>query len=222
LPNDDVIAVLGVWEGYKARHPERRPASEPGEPDEVWVELERLPGSFVCSRCGRRCKKHHDVTERWIQDLPILDARTWLLVPRFRAACPVCGPRVEHVPWLDKWARVTKRLAESVARLCEVATIEQAASFYGLGWDTVKAIHKAYLEAKLGPVDVSGVEVIAMDEFAIQKGHREAAAVIEPARKRVLWVGRGRAREALRPFFSLLGPAGCARVEAVVMDMSTA
>jgi transposase len=38
----------------------------------------------------------------------------------------------------------------------------------------------------------------------------------------VLWVGRGRGREDLRAFFTLLGPAGCARLEAVVMDMSPA
>jgi transposase len=222
LPNDDVIAVLGVWEGYKARHPERRRGSGPEEPDEVWVELERLPGAFVCSNCGRRCDKYHDVTERWVQDLPILDARTWLLVPRFRVSCSVCGSRVEHLPWLDKWARVTKRLAESVARLCEVMTVEQAAEFYGLGWDTVKAIHKAHLEAKLGALDLSGVEVVAMDEFAIQKGHRYATVVIEPYRKRVLWVGRGRGREDVRPFFELLGEDGRSRLRAVAMDMHAA
>ena len=46
--------------------------------------------------------------------------------------------------------------------------------------------------------------------------------VIEPARKRVLWVGRGSSREELRPFFVLLGPEGCAALKAVVMDMNTA
>jgi len=37
-----------------------------------------------------------------------------------------------------------------------------------------------------------------------------------------LWVGRGRGREDLRPFFLLLGAEGCAQIEAVVMDMSDA
>jgi len=61
-----------------------------------------------------------------------------------------------------------------------------------------------------------------MDEFAIQKGHRYATVVVEPLRKRVLWVGRGRGREAVRTFLELLGKDGCARLEAVVMDMNTA
>ena len=57
-----------------------------------------------------------------------------------------------------------------------------------------------------------GVEVIAMDEFAIQKGHRYANVIAEPYRKRVLWVGRGRSRLDVRPFFELLGADGRQRL----------
>jgi transposase len=35
-------------------------------------------------------------------------------------------------------------------------------------------------------VDLDGLEVIAVDEFAIQKGHRYATVIVEPTRKRVL------------------------------------
>jgi transposase len=56
--------------------------------------------------------------------------------------------------------------------------------------------------------DLDGVRVIAMDEFAIQKGHRYATVVVEPYRKRVLWLGLGRGRQDIRPFFELLGEQG--------------
>ena len=62
--------------------------------------------------------------------------------------------------------------------------------------------------------------MIAIDEFAIQKGHRYATVIVEPTRKRVLWVGRGRGREDVRPFFQLLGEERCARLRAAVMDMN--
>jgi transposase len=86
----------------------------------------------------------------------------------------------------------------------------------------VKQIDQRALERRLGPVDLRTVRVIAIDEFAIQRGHRYATVVVEVPTKRVLWVGRGRGRDDLRAFFTLLGPEGCARLEAVVMDMSTA
>lgn len=61
-----------------------------------------------------------------------------------------------------------------------------------------------------------------MDEFAIQKGHRYATVVVDVERKRVLWVGRGRSRAEIRPFFEQLGPERCAQIQAVAMDMNTA
>jgi transposase len=117
---------------------------------------------------------------------------------------------------------MTKRFAESVARLAQLLPIKQVAEWFDLSWDTVQAIDQAALESRLGPIDLTGVRQIAIDEFAIQKGHRYATSVVDPTTRRVLWVGRGRGREDVRPFFELLGPAGCAALEAAVMDMSEA
>jgi len=223
VPKDESIGVLGKWEGYNVASVERFEAGEKGPRAEVWIELEPDPGRrMYCSGCGRMVQDIHDLTERWVRDLPILDAQTRLRLWRCRVACPRCGPTLELLPWLERYARVTTRLAESVARLCHVLPIKHVAEFFGLGWDTVKQIDKAYLQRTLGPVDLSGLEVIAMDEFAIQKGHRYATVIIEPHIKKVLWVGRGRSREEVRPFFELLGPKGCRQLQAVAMDMNTA
>jgi len=109
-----------------------------------------------------------------------------------------------------------------VARLCKLMSLQHVARYYGLAWDTVKQIDCRHLERALGPIDLTGVTAIGMDEFAIQKGHRYATVIVEPSRKRVLWVGRGRSREDIRPFFELLGPEGCKQIRAVAMDMHTA
>jgi transposase len=162
----------------------------------------------------------HDVVERRIRDLPLFESRVELIVPRLRMACPRCGPKLEQLSWLAPYARVTQRLAEAVARLCSGTSIRHVARFFGLDWKTVKAIDCEALERRLGPVDLSTVDILGMDEFAIQKGHRYATVIVEPSRKRVLWVGRGRGREDVRPFFELLGAEGCARIKAVAMDMN--
>src|SRR5437867_4154520 len=59
-------------------------------------------------------------TSREVRDLPILDAETWLIVPRVGVACPRCGPTVEAVSWLDRYAQGTplrcgRRLPAAVA-----------------------------------------------------------------------------------------------------------
>jgi len=221
--DDQLTRVLGRWEGYAIGTAQRFEAGVKGPRPQVWIELHPRPErTKVCDGCGESPPEAavHDVEPRWVRDLPILDAQTHLLVHRCRLACPRCGPKLERLSWLERYARVTTRLAESVARLCAAMPIKQVAAYYGLGWDQTKAIDKAYLGRTLGPVDLSGVEQIAMDEFAIQKGHRYATVVVEPHEKRVLWVGRGRSREDVRPFFQMLGEEGCRRLRAVAMDMN--
>ena len=213
---------LGEWEGYDVEAVTRLPARG-RKPLRIRIELsprEDKPGR--CSGCGRRVAAVHDTTNRIVRDLPILDAETHVVVPRRRLACPRCGPKLEKLSWLSPWGRVTKRLAESVARLCQVMAVKHVAKYFALGWDRVKGIDKGLLRKRLGAVDLSDVEVIAMDEFAIQKGHRYATVIVEARRKQVLWVGRGRGREDIRPFFELLGPGRRTKIKAVAMDMNAA
>ena len=219
MAQDQCISRLGGWEGYDVEScvtEVHRGVS--------WcivhlsVQLDR---QRWCSGCLRPCRAIHDLEQRRIRDLPVFEHRTVIIFPRVRVACPHCGPRVELLRWLDPYVRVTRRLGESVARLCKVASVLHVARHYDLNWKTVKELDKAYLERELGPVDLDGLEVIGMDEFAIQKGHRYATVIVEPTRKRVLWIGRGRGREDIRPFFELLGPERCARLKAAVMDMNT-
>jgi len=138
-----------------------------------------------------------------------------------RVLCPVCGPVVEAVPWLRRHARVTNRLADSICMLAEILAIKHVARMYGLSWHTVKEIHKRHLKAVLEPVDLSQVTQLLIDEFAIHKGQRYATVVVDAQRKQVLWVGRGRSRESIRPFFELLGDRRTA-IEAVAIDMNSA
>ncbi|MFQ5927981.1 MAG: ISL3 family transposase [Terriglobia bacterium] len=224
MSHSECMDRLGGWEGYRVTAVEWFEAPEGGGRPRVWIALEPMPGRrLCCGRCGGGADAVHDVTERWVRDLPLFDAETWLQVRRCRVWCPACGgPTLEGLSWLAPYARVTQRLGDSVARLCQVLALKHVAAYFGLGWDQVKAIDKAFLARTLGPVDLMGVEVIAMDEFAIQKGHRYATVVVEPHSRRVLWVGRGRGRQDVRPFFQLLGQAGCERLRAVAMDMHPA
>jgi transposase len=212
------MSRLGCWEGYEvsAQWTERRAGRS-------WcvIRLEPVRGyRRCCSRCGQLTAAIHDLEERRVRDLPLFEHWVELRVLRVRVACPTCGPKLERLAWLATYSRVTRRLAESVAQLCKLMTLRHVARYFGLDWKTVKEIDRAGLLRELGPLDLDGLEVIALDEFAIHKGHRYATVIVEPTRKRVLWIGRGRGRKDVRPFFRLLGPARCARLRAAVMDMN--
>lgn len=214
----DPIQFLGEWEGYQVESVRRLQRKGQAR---ILIELSPREGHRGrCSKCGRRVASVHDVTIRMVRDLPILDAETVLRVPRRRLRCPRCGPKLERLTWLAPWGRVSSRLAEAVGQMCQVMAVKHVARYFHLGWDRVKAIDKRWLRKRLGPLDLRGVQVIAMDEFAIQKGHRYATVIVDALRKRVLWVGRGRGKADIRPFFELLGPEGRPQIKAVAMDMN--
>ena len=221
MSKEDYKDVLGEWQGHHFGSVERICADDGSM--ELWIELIPDRGTpMICSECGRSGEKVHDAVERWVQDLPVFEMVTRLLVHRRRVACAHCGPKLEALSWLAPYARVTQRLARSVAELCSVMSLRHVAQHYGLHWDTVKTIHKRTLERQFAKVPLPEVETIVMDEFALHKGRRYATVIMDPTRKQVLWVGRGNGRESICPFFEALGDEGRRRLKAVAMDMSPA
>jgi transposase len=219
MVDDELAAILGGFEGFDLVRVRREPESQPPR---LVLELEAKRGyPKRCSRCGETVLEVHEVIERRVRDLPIAEWETWVVFPRARVQCPRCGPTVEAVPWVDRYQRMTTRLADKIALLAQVLPIKHVAAWFGVSWDTVKQIDQRALATRLGPLDAQwdGLRVLAIDEFAIQRGHRYATVVIDPTQKRVLWVSRDRDQGAVRDFFLALGPARCAQIEAVALDM---
>ncbi|MGU7842330.1 ISL3 family transposase [Burkholderia sp. AW33-5] len=109
--------------------------------------------------------------------------------------------------------------------LRETAASSQRAGSGGLlrsGWHTVKSIDKMRLQARMAEPDWSTIRYLAMDEFALHKGHRYATVVVDPIGRQVLWIGSGRSGETARAFFEQLSEGVAERIEAVAIDMTTA
>lgn len=212
------IELLGNWEGYRVvafRVPTNVDRS-------ITIQLQPRRGWWGgCSRCGCSGCAYHDRSQRRVRDLPLFAQQVELIIETRRVVCPVCGPVREAIPWLEPHSRVTSRLADTVCRLAKVMSIKAVACEFHLSWHTVKEIHKRYLRRLHEPIDLTGVTRLLIDEFAIQTGHRYATVVVDAMRKRVLWVGRGRSRASIRPFFALLGDKRH-EIEAVAVDMSSA
>jgi transposase len=151
----------------------------------------------------------HETTTRRVRDLAVMEWDTWLLLPCARVECPQCGPTVEAVPWLDKYARMTTRLAAKIAGLAQVLPLTLVAAWFRVGWDTVKQIDQRALQRRLGRMGdhLDGLTQLAVDEFAIEKGHRYVTIVLDVVTRRVVRLVRGRGHDALAGFFTALGPA---------------
>ena len=213
---DNYLTILGQWTGYSVDHIQKNNRT-------VKIILtHKKQKSHRCSRCGRYARFCHDYRKRIVHDLSIFGFRTELIFERKRIVCTHCGASVEYLDWLKPNRRSTIRLESYVAELCSRMPIKDVSEISGLSWDTVIRIDKAYLKDHIGPPKMNNVRILGMDEFAIQKGHRYATVIVDLEHRNVLWVGRGRSRIDVRPFFEQIGSAACKRIEAVAMDQSAA
>lgn len=214
-----LLELLGGWEGYSVERVEW-----PKDPRRTLVvHLKATSQEMRCEQCGAPCHQVHETTTRRVRDLPLFEYRVVLHVPRRRVWCDRCGgPRLEKLSWLGRYQRVTDRLAQACSQLLRSSNVQAVAAFFDLGWHTVKSIDKANLRASLPEPNWSQIRYLAMDEFALHKGHRYATVVVDPICRQVLWVGQGRSRETARSFFEQLPEGAAQRIQAVAIDMTTA
>ena len=212
----DGKACLPFWEGFHV-------VDLTVGPDLVQITLGANPAQpLLCGGCRRAGLPVHEYCHRRIRDLPMLGKMVMLHVALRRVACPDCGTRMEAVSWLDRHARLTRRLADAVSMMCARVPTAHVAELFGLHWSTVRTLDRRRLQTAVAALPPPRPTRLVMDEFALYKGHRYASVVLDADTRRVLWIGLGRSRAAVRPFFEALGKEGCARIEAVAMDMNTA
>ncbi|BAN49534.1 ISL3 family transposase [Metapseudomonas resinovorans] len=210
------IDLAQFWPGYEVV------ACRQATHDTLLIELEPQAGSLPkCGRCHQDCPLIHERRIRQVRDRDLLDQRVLLQLPVRRVDCLDCGRVTERIDWLEPASRLTQRLRVWLEGLLQLLPISHVSRLTGLHWHTLKTLDKRRLDASVGAFEPGEVRRLVMDEFALHKGHRYATVIMDAERTRVLWVGHGNSREAIRPFFELLGEH-CRQIEAVAMDMNTA
>ncbi|XVN26641.1 helix-turn-helix domain-containing protein [Pseudomonas corrugata] len=102
-----------------------------------------------------------------MRDLPILGRPVRLNVELRRVGCGACGKRMEAVSWLDRYSRMTRRLAETVIQTCRRLPTLHVAQLFGLHWDSVRLLERRALQAELDKLPVARPRRLVMDEFAL-------------------------------------------------------
>jgi transposase len=100
-------------------------------------------------------------------------------------------------------------------------TILDVAELTGLCWDTVKNLVKERLAKDYAHIRLKELRRLAIDEIYLGRKQKYLTLVIDQESGRIIWVGRGKAGEALHGFWRRLKASG-AKIEAVAMDMSQA
>ena len=181
-------------------------------------DLRYRPRCHRCHQPGRTV--HSQGHRRIVFDLPLASAKVWLDVEYRKVWCDHCDSvRVEQLDFCQAGKHVTGRLARYIHDLCKVLTIKDVAEKFDLHATTVKAIDKTFLEAEYTQTDYTGLQVLAIDEIAVKRGHTYMTVVLDYLTGRVVWMGQGRCKETLDLFFAGMTETQKASIQAGTMDM---
>jgi transposase len=153
--------------------------------------------------------------------LPVGKRPVELVVEIPRIHCRDCGaikqPRLGFAEPKKHYTRALERFAVD---LCQIACIQDVAALTGLSWDTVKDIHKRHLRRKCKSFKLKNVEHLAIDEVYLGRKRKFVTLVFDLDSGRVLHVGTGKGKDALKGFWRRLKQSR-AKIKAVATDMAS-
>lgn len=186
--------------------------------------VERVLHKRRCRGCDARWKQLtlDGSFERRFRALPVGRRPQFVVLHGHEQTCRRCGKTLrEPIDFAEGKRRYLKALKRFVIDLCQFTAIEHVATLLAMGWDTVKDIYKGHLEERLAQRKLSDVRYLAVDEFAIRKGHSYMTVVMDLEEGAILYAAEGRDAQALVPFLERLKRSR-AKLEAVAIDMSQA
>lgn len=188
----------------------------------ITFHVEAKGRAFRCPQCGNWKVSPKGTVERTFNTIPIGLKPVQIVVPVPRVFCDLCDiVRQVKLSFAGPKKRYTKKFERYVLDLSKYMTIKDVAAHTNVSWDVIKDIQKRYLSKTFGKPKLKKLKQIAIDEIAIKKGHKYITLVLDLRSGAVVFVGDGKGKDALDPFWKRL-KSSKAKIEAVATDMSRA
>jgi len=179
------------------------------------------PNAIKCPDCRSRRVIRFGQTPRTFKMLSVGHKKVALAVSIPRICCHDCGAVKQiRLPFADPKKHYTRALERYVIDLCRITTLGHVAELTGLGWDTVKSIHKQHLGRVYKAANLKAVRYLAIDEIYLGKKRGYITLVMDLESGRVLHIGQGKGKDALEGFWRRLKRSK-AKVRAVATDMAS-
>ena len=185
---------------------------EEGLPCRIEIRLE--PHRSIrgrCSQCRQPRPGYDRLEERRWGHVPLWGMPVdFLYVPR-RVQCPQHGVVVEHLPWNQGKRSLTTAMMGFLARWARRLSWRETAQAFQVSWEAVYRSVEWFVQWGLAHRELEGVESIGVDEIHWGHGLRASNFLtvlyqIDSHCRRLLFVGKGRSKRALRQGLKALGP----------------
>ncbi len=188
----------------------------------IYVKIKTKEDKLQCSVCKSFNVIKSGTKERLFRTIPIGKKEVHLTAVIQRLECKDCHLiRQEHLSFAQEKKSYTRSLKRYILELSKIGTIQDVANHLNISWDLVKEIQKDYLQKHYSNIKLCGIKHIAIDEFAVKKGHKYMTVVIDLDTGIIIYVGEGKGASALDPFWKKI-KSNNIKIEAVSIDMSAA
>lgn len=198
-----------------------------------FVKQKVVPGGiefYLCVERHKLCCPDCGSTNVWLKghktrefrSLPFGRKITTIILEVPRVYCHDCEcTKQMSISFAKPHKRHTRFFETYVLDLLVAMTCKDVAEHLDVSWDTVRDIEKTRLKRDFAKPPLKNVTHIAIDEIAIQKGHKYLTVVMDLTSGRVIFVGDGKSGDALIPFWKKFKRSR-AKIVAVCSDMSPA
>lgn len=187
-----------------------------------FLRMEAPASCYRCPKCGNREVIRRGTFDRIVHAPPIGMDRTQLFIKAPRLECKDCGQVLNAVlPNVVPLCNYTKSFARLSIDLRKMMTISDVARYMGVSETMIRSIDKKYLRKTFGRPRLRDLEIIAIDEIYVGRKLKFLTIVINWQNGAVVFVGRGKGENALKPFWKRLNSSR-AKVKAVATDMASA
>jgi transposase len=182
----------------------------------------RRRGRWLWCPCGRRTRARYDSSRRRWRHLDFGACKVFLEADVYRIDCRDCGRvRTEQVPWARPGSRHSADFEDVVGWLAQRMDKTSVAKLMRCSWEAVDNIVARVVAAHIDDARLDALYRIGVDEISYRRGHKYLTIVANHDNGNVVWVGKDRTKESFEAFFTALGPARTAQVEAITLDASS-
>lgn len=185
---------------------------------------EHKEDSAICPKCGASTQKVHDSRWQNIKDIPIRGKEVIIRLEKKRYRCLECGKRgfSEQYKSIEPYARKTKRYDKHLVDQAVNRDYSSISRENGLSYTSVKnAVRKCVdpIIQKRIKQNISKLEAISIDEFAVVKHHKYAVVISDPVNKEIVDILHSRKKKDLIEYFMSWSEKQRAKVKCFSMDM---
>ena len=221
----DDIKVEFESQGFKGTHTGISPQKDKTV---LFLESVKSTQSVHCPYCSGSVYIYENGQVN-LKDIPLWKGTTHLwnfFIHRYK--CNQCQETfTEEIPFKYPGTRIAYRAANWIKGfLQQKMSIKAIQELTGIHWDTIRKVQREIMDTAIWEREKALREegykprILAVDEFAIHKGHSYATCVMDLEQGDVLWVGKGRAMKDFEKFFEDVPSDSLSAVIAVAMDMN--